>query len=382
MLRNPFLAVLWLSARNRLQRIPSHKVGLVALVLTVIVSASALLWASHSAQVAAWLRFAEAHGGWVLLLAALQSASTVATRRRKLTVALSQSWIAATPRAAATLGSSIVVGTLWTPVWQWVLVSLLLATQAIGNADTSAARHLLQLMAAGFAGGVCAGWLVPSKPWMKSIAGSRYVPGRRTAAKVSIAPNLLGLSRWPIAQTFASATPDAVRWPLMAAMLAVGAGSSIIAGLMVVCFWMIVLYMVTLLSATLRVARQAAQWLQATPLPFTVFFQTIATRSFVHQLVGSVLVAGFVVINSKMSCLDAALLVSPWIALVILSYSTILTFSFHMQRGAGASIAVMALIIAALETLQRGLAVPLSLSVAAWHFNRGARPVFGKGAST
>ena len=381
MLRYPFVAVFWLSARNRLQRVASRKLGLVGPPLAFILCASVLLWASRIAypvQLAAWLGFAEAHAGWVLLLAALQSASTVATRRRKLTTALSQSWIAATPRAVATLRSSIVAGTLWAALWQWALISLVLAADALGNADASAAWHLLQLIAVGFAGGTCGGWLIPSKPRVTSVFGSRYVPRTKTAPGERITPSLSGLSRWPVAQTFASAPPDVVRWPLMAAMLAVGAGSSIVAGLTVVGFWMIVLYMVTLLRTTLRVARQAAKWLRETSLPFTVFFTTIATRSFVHQIVAFMAITGFLVMNSKMSFFDAALAASPWIALVILSYSITLTFSFHMQRGAGISIAAMALLITALEALQRGLAVPLSLLIAAWQFNRGARRAFGR----
>lgn len=374
----------WIVTRNRIsiQTRDRRKVAIwMSIVVVIIVVSSWALMQADLLPVDKALGFIHEHAHWAAILAVLQSAITVVKRRRELMLDLSHSWLASTPRAAATLRSFVALKTFWAPAWQLAVATIvLLAMQLIGHTDPQIAKHVIVMVAGASAGGSILGWAWPGKKPAMLLPGSRYVPKGRGPSVRNVA-SFDGLSRWPVAHAFAWATPDTVRWPLMAAMLSVTAGSSATAGIAVITFWMLILYMVTLLNSTLRVAREAAQWLRATPLSFVQFAAAIAGRSFVHQLFVSLLIAALLSAD-RMTFVEASLLISPWIAFVVLACSTTIAHSFRSANGARMSIAIAAATIAAFEIVQRGVAIPLSLLVSAWHLRRGMRLFCQQGVKT
>lgn len=381
----PFVMAKWFSVRRYLAQIAAHRRKLILLFALLASAVAGLSWAAHAHTVARfgeWLGFLKVHDIWVVLLTGLLSAVLVANRRRQLIASLRQSWLASTPRAALTLSSSIALGTLWTATWLWLVgVLILFSLQLIGDVEPQLTSHVLLMLTAGLLTGTCWGWLLGSKRKTPRLPGSRYIPKRRNTAPHEINVSLVGLARWPITRAFAWANPDTVRWPLMAAILSVTAGSSALTGLLVIGSWTLLLYMVALLNSTLRVAREAALWLRTTPIPLARFAAAIGCRSFIHQVLGSLVVIGLLVAN-KVSLLDAALLVSLWMSFVLIAYSTTIAHSFGMRSRAGASIAAATVVLAALESLQKGMAIPFALLVSAWQFYRCSRQPSYNGVST
>lgn len=369
--RYPYLLAWQLVLRNRVSRCLERPFSLAIVVALIAILAGGMVWIAHSlnaGQLNAWVLYIEAHGSWLLLLAALQAATSVARRRKELSASLRDSWLAATPRAALTIWTSLFVGVLEVLLSQFaMLVTLLLILRYAGNADGAALWHLAQIAAGGFLCGGLLGLIFSRKRLHQTLPGSRYVPGKKLLASHSMAASLAGLSRWPIMRTFAGATPDTVRWPVMAAMMSVMGGSSIMTGLGVVGFWMLLLYGVTLFASTLRVADEAAYWLRSTPLSLQRFAIAIGGRSFVHQVIAAAVVAAYLAFD-KFTVLQAVLFIAPWIAFVMLAYSTAIICCFNARRGMRARIALSALSIIFVETLQRGAAAPFACIVCIWQW--------------
>jgi hypothetical protein len=377
--RHPHLYALLLLLRNRVSRWLDQPIALAVSVVTCFGGMVGVVLALDSLgpqQTNQWLSYLDQHAIWLLLIAAMQAAITVMKRRRQVSTSIRSSWLAAAPRSALTMRTSIIVSVLWVPVVQLsVALALLLILQIAGQGETIVVRHLMAIVVAGFVGGILLGSVLGRH---RSIArpGSRYVPGKSQAQ----APSLKALSRWPVAAAFAWATPDTVRWPLMIAMLSVMAGSSALAGLVVVGFWMVIVYIAALFASTLRVANEAALWLRSTPLSFGRFAIAIGARSLVHQLLATAVIAAVVTLESK-SLLQSILFVLPWIAFVMVAYATTIADAFRARRSARASILASALSIAIVEFLQRGAAIPLALLVCGWQLSLGLRHQYRAGES-
>ena len=374
--RRPHLFALLLALRNRVSRLAHRRMSVAASVAASLFTVSGIAFAANllgTQEIDRWITYIDDHVGWLLLLAGLQEAITVAKRRKQLNAELRDSWLAATPRAALTTRWTLLAGVLWVPLIQYVVVvALLLILRYAGQGDAAILRHIAASIGVGFIGGVLLGSFFSTPKGRADRPGSRYVPGKKSKASNSATASLAALSRWPIASAFAWATPDTIRWPLMAALLSVMGGSSILTGLGVVGFWMLMLYMATLCALTLRVANDAAHWLSSTPLSFRRFAIAIGVRSFVHQLLAAALVVAFQVVNG-VAVFRAILTVTPWIAFVMVAYSTSIAYCFRMRRGARVSIALSAVSIAVVESLHRGAAVPLALGVVVWQLRSGAR---------
>jgi hypothetical protein len=266
---------------------------------------------------------------------------------------------------------------IWAPIAQLaLLVLVLLMIQHLASSDASVVGHLITVIVGSYAGGMVLGGVFSRRRRDNDRPSSRYIPSIQATSASHGRPSLSALARWPIASAFAWATPGTVRWPMMAAMLSVMSGSSALAGLLVVGFWMMMLYMITLLHSTLRVAEQAANWLRCTPISFRRFAVAICARSLLHQLLATAVIASLIAVETG-TPFRSVLFAAPWIALVLVAYSTKVAYVFNARRGARISIAVSALSIAILEYLYRGAAVPLALLVCVWHFRWGAHAKLG-----
>jgi len=374
--RRPYLFALLLTSRNRAFRLAERRMFFAAAITTLLAVVAGAVLAIHflgGQKINEWLAYVDAHSIWLAIIAALQTATTVTRRRKQLRAALRDSWLTATPRSALTVRSSLIFGVMWVPLVQLaIVVALLLILEHAGRGDAVTLHRLMLIVGGSFACGAVLGSLVPLKQRRNDRPGSRYVPGTKSTTHSPATASLTALSRWPIAAALAWATPDTVRWPLMAAMLAVMSGSSIIGGLSVVGFWMLIVYMIAVCSSTLRVANEAATWLRVTPLSFRRFATAIGVRSFVHQLVATALIAAFLAFD-KLTALQAVLFVAPWMAFVMVAYSTGIAHCFYNRRGARFGIALSAVSIAVAEALQRGAAVPLALLICAWQLRMSAR---------
>jgi hypothetical protein len=365
--RQPFAWALVLQMRNRLRGQWLRLILSCALALLVLAVGTRLATKSGLSRTA--LQFLDAHGSWILLLALLHAAFVVSERRRTLISQLQSSWLAPTPRANQVFTVTLIAGVFATLVFQVFAVVLVIAL--LGFADFALAAGTLTDITGGAAIGAVLGWWFGSRKARERAPGSRYVP-RVFGSRASSAVSLRALSRWPVTQTLAAADPDSLRWPMMAAMLSVTAGSSMATGLGVVAFWMVVLYVFILCRSTLRAAESSAQWLRSTPMSYTVFARTLGLRSLIHQCAGAALVAGYLALDGT-PFFAALLAVSPWVAFIIVAYSTAIAHAYRARSGTRWSIAIAACVIAGGESLQRGCSIPLSVVVAAWHWRQGAK---------
>jgi hypothetical protein len=373
--RQPRLLALLLTLRNRASRLaerPRPLIGLLLVSAAVSVGLVTFVRLLGARQLNLWLTYLQSHASLLLLLAGLQAAITVARRRRQVAAALRDSWLSSTPRSAETKRSSLILGVLWVPLAQLGIgMALVLLLHYAGQGDAKVLRQLIVALVSGCIAGILVGAVFTTKPRGADRPGSRYVP-RKITAHASAVASLAALSRWPIASAFAWATPDTVRWPLMAAMLSVMSGSPALVGLGVVGFWMLIVYIAALFASTLRVAREAALWLRSTPLSFSRFAFAIGARSFVHQAAATVVIGVCFALETG-TVWKSLLFVSPWIAFVMVAYVTTIGYAFSMRRGTRVTILVSAISIACVETLQRGTAVPLALGVCWWQIRLGTR---------
>jgi hypothetical protein len=317
-------------------------------------------------------RYVDEHAGWVLLIAGLQAAVTTSRRRRGLEAACRDSWVAITPRAAVTTRFTVALGVVWSVLWQLAVALAVLAALALLTPHAELSHAIGALLGGAAVGALLGAWF--SKLSRKARApGSRYLPKSFEKRRVTRALDLRVLAHWPIASALAAADPQTLRWPAMAAMLSVMAGSSMATGLGVVGFWMLMLYMILLYRATLRTAHDAAEWLRSTPLGFSRFAVAVGTRSLIHQSIAGLLMGSYL-LTEHLTPFDALYVASLWIAFVLVAYTTSMAYSYSSRRGTRFAIAVAAVVIAALESFQRGTALPTAVLVSAWQWRRtGAR---------
>lgn len=345
--RHPALLVEWLRLANALSR--REWGSRTAWLLLSAVAVAGALFVSLSGRVAGTISTLAEY--WVLLavIAAVYASTSVNRRRRQLEEAASQSWLIATPIPSRSLRLSLAIRALFPLGVLMAAVVMVPALVALTNEGIVAAAETVAASAVGglFIGGVV-GWWMSRRVEPSGVVPSRYVPRprhrgampayvlrprrrgsmlayvlrprrrgsvlvyilrlrRRSSmlahmprlrrrgsmlTAVGMRPDASGLSGWPIAQVFAWSRPENSRYVLIVALMAVQGGSSAIAGLSVVAMYFVASYLAALLSATLAVAKSAAVWLRATPITLVAFVWSVSGRALVHQLVGSALAVG------------------------------------------------------------------------------------------
>jgi hypothetical protein len=286
--RHPALLVEWLRLVNSSSRWRGQGSKAVLLVLSLLTAVVALLFSLSGHVVHAVQTLAEF---WVLLaiVAALYAATSVNGRRRQLEESKSQSWLVATPIPPQSLLVSHAIRVLL-PLAAIAMVAVIFpALVTLTNEGMAAAAETVAGAAAGgvIVGGVAGWWMGSRASHQSGVVPSRYVPQPRVRGDMR--PDASGLSGWPIAQVFAWSRPENSRYVLIVALLAVQGGSSALAGLSVVAMYFVASYLAALVSAMSTVARSAAAWLRATPIPLMAFVWSVSRRALAHQLIGGAL---------------------------------------------------------------------------------------------
>jgi hypothetical protein len=241
------------------------------------------------------------------------------------------------------------------------LVSVMFLAEAAGRLPD--AVPICLPLALAFVVGSSLGRCMPRKR-QTAREDSRYAPKARTTDVVSAQ----ALSRWPIAQALSWQKPENARVALVIALFAVQGGSSMLLGLTVVSAWMLAIYLVTLMQATIHAGNVAARWLKATPIKFVNFAWPLARRVLIHQAIGST-AAAVLAVAMGLGLATALYLWVLWLAIVIGVLCVSLADAYCAQRSP-TKIALLLLTSIGIELRQHGWSLPWLLAMSAWHVHR------------
>jgi hypothetical protein len=370
--RRPMLLAGWFIVHNVLQMFRSHRYALPMSVgaLVAIVGVIVILVSSRELLASWWPPLAD-YGLW-LALAAMTHASFAASRRRRAAEASQRrSWLTAAPIPARQIRIAVFVRVL-APLAAQAVGALAIVTMCAlaANATRALVVQTDLLVLAGFVIGALLGLFWRRRQAQARAEDSRYVRMPAVSA-TPLAPSLDGLARWPIAQTLAWHRPENLRVLLVVGMLAVQAGSSALHGLCVVAVWLFAGYLAALVSATRRTALDAARWLRSTPLGFGQFAWTLARRPLLHQLIGTIVLAGGLCALGS-NVLMAAYLAAVWLSLVVM-LSAIWLAAAYLGRSPTLKVALSIATFAGVEVRGHAWAIPFAIAMTAWHVRAGAR---------
>jgi hypothetical protein len=370
LLRHPLLLAEWLAARNLLGRARAH-VAAVIIAGVAAIGALAVILLTLRSQVAAVFNALLTYRILTVVAIGLYAAFAVARQRQRAELRYTQFWLAAAPvRQFSRTLATLVVSLLPLAAQLLAICILFGAMGLVGEVSLAIVGETALWVAGATALGAAIGWWTARRAHAEALEGSRYVAAvKRRDHSV---PSAAGLSGWPLAQVRAWGRPENLRVLVMAAaLLGVQAGSSALVGLSVVATWVLGGYLGGLLTAVLRTAREAAQWLRSTPIPFAQFAWAVTRRALVHQVVGTAVTAGLLVILGApwASALYAG---AMWLAIVVLGCSIGVADSYHARRPL-VKMALSLAVLAVVEVREHGWSIPLAALLAAWHLRAGAK---------
>lgn len=115
---------------------------------------------------------------------------------------------------------------------------------------------------------------------------------------------------------------------LFVTMFVIQAGTSALRGLAILVLWTVAAYLVSLASAGVWVAYEAAAWLKPTPLAFGNFAWPIVRRLLPHQVVATLIAAiGSIVADAPWIPVVSVSL--AWLIAVVLVYGIALSRSYR-----------------------------------------------------
>lgn len=356
----PFLRARLMELRNAWRRL--SPIAVIARVCGVVGAVVVLVLAAPRLREPA-LRINTLLDGYALILmalAAVHAVLLVSRCKRQQQESCRMSWLVAAPIDDSARRRWIALNVLLAASRHLGVVVAMLGVLALLSGSFVAIPA--SLIAAGFCAGAIAGWYLPRRDDFRREE-SRYA--RRPRSQGSIRPSDWPLSHWPIAQTFAWHRPENARHVLLAALCAVQGGSSMLVGLGVVVTWLLAAYLVVLLQATLRVGRDAAVWLQSTPIGFAQFAWPLMRRSLAHQAIGALALSGIGLWQGAPSEMTGQLLLL-WLTLVA-GVTAIGLADSYRQLSSRSKLWLTTAGIAAIEWRQQGWGVILALLAATWH---------------
>ncbi|MFL6618240.1 MAG: hypothetical protein ACJ8MH_06540 [Povalibacter sp.] len=357
---NPLLRAGWLTAKRRYQRVPLIAVAMIAAAAGLLVLATSFI-ASVRAD---WLLTVLTEYRWAAAALAFVHAVFLTARvRRQQKDQWQRSWLIAAPISISQVSTWLTLRTFAAVLLHLfaMLSSTLLLAIAAGRVHD--ALSVCALLAIAFIVGSLLGRYLPSKA-QNVREDSRYAPKARTTDVVSAQ----ALSRWPIAQALSWQRPENARVALVIALFAVQGGSSMLVGLTVVSAWLLAIYLVTLMQATVHVSRVASRWLKATPIKFMSFAWPLARRVLVHQAIGSV-AAAVLAVAMGLAPTTAVYLLALWLALASCVLCVSLADAFCTQQSR-TKIALLVLASIGIELRQHGWGMASLLALSAWHVRR------------
>jgi hypothetical protein len=159
--------------------------------------------------------------------------------------------------------------------------------------------------------------------------------------------------------------------PLM--LVALGLPMDVSGNIAVAIFWIFIvgLYLLVLLRATIEVASQGAKWLRPTPLSFARFAWAVIRYPLLKQLLWTALTAGMMTAMG-IDPLKALSLAELWLA-IFAAVSSIALAHAYESRGMHLKMLVSVCLLAAIETLKHHVALPCALVFCGWQLNRASR---------
>jgi hypothetical protein len=267
-------------------------------------------------------------------------------------------WLATVPLTSSAVTRVVVMRAAASSVVELVLLSLActLATPA---------APLLSAVWVGGLGGAMLGWWMPH----------REPPTPRRSMVYSVAPpargQLTALARWPISQAKLWLPRRAIETLVILGMLALPMDVSGNVAIASVFAFLVFVYLIVLLSATLHVVREGARWLRPTPLSFSRFAWSILRDPMLRQLQWTV-AAAVLLIALGIDPSRATRLAEFWLAVVIAA-SSVATVQAYGSRPTYTHMAVSLGIVTAAEAIKQYAALPCALLISAWHIRKGSR---------
>jgi hypothetical protein len=348
--RRPLLNALWLETTNQPLRL-----WLVTLA-TAAGAALALGFAARGA-LPSLLRALASHAITVDILVALQASVLVHLGRRKWTLVYSSNWLSTLPLPRRSVTRMV------------ALRSLLRLTPVLGLMAVVPVSLLGGVGLAAVAGALL-GWYLPRRESHEMHA----VPLAASESQPSTAATVRPLGHWTSTQAKAWLQPRLLSRLLLPAMLALPMDTSANVAIALLAVWVLAVYLVVLLAATVHVARSAAQWLLPTPLTFYRLAWAVARRPVLKQLQWTAAAAILLVALGCEPTL-AARVAEMWLAWVTLAVGV--TLACGREPGnlrLRVRLIVSACAVALLERLRQHLALPGALLISACYLRRGARP--------
>lgn len=228
------------------------------------------------------------------VIATCAFALSTARRRQHAAIEAATSWLASLPRAHP-VRLQIVAATAG---WLAAIVAFIALVWAVGRIDHGVFSRLVLAAAAGTSVGLLAGWRLPRAGI--GAPGFHYAIVRRTRERWASAPSLSPLGCWPAAQGRIFSRPKRTAPIVLLAMMAVPAGAhGTPAGLAlaVVAVCMASFSVISLATAAVRIAFEAARWLAPTTVGWWRFTGALIWRALLTQamvLVIVILLAGAV----------------------------------------------------------------------------------------
>jgi hypothetical protein len=271
------------------------------------------------------------------------------------------------PRAELRL--AVLVRAAWPVLWQAGCVLLAAGGLVrLGGAEAGERGWLFLVLAAGYAGGALIGFVVRQRrPQTGSPAASRYVPAKRRGRS---AASVDALGRWTVGQAFAFLNPRVAVRVSVPVLLAIPGGPGLLAGTAMLLGWAAAVYAASLLHAIVRVAGEAAAWLESTPIAFAPFSRAVAARPLLHELAAAAaLAAALIVLGTPW---PSAVYLAAQVWSLVLVAACIAVSAAHRRRGRRAAMAAALVLLALAESLKHGTWLPAAGLLSIWHLHRGA----------
>ncbi len=283
--------------------------GGAALVLAL---ALAVLAAPPAAAVLHWLA---RHPVVTLAIVACLFGLSVMRRQERIQSEAATSWLAALPVPRSSI-ARLVLGTVARLLAAIVFLGL---ARAVGRLAATEAWRLFCMVAAGALAGTLAGALtgLPLRAGAAGSPGWHYASVRRARSRWATAPALTPLSYWPVAQGRIFSRPKTSRVVLFA-LLAIPAGRRDPGevALAVAAGCLTAFTLVSLSTAAVRTAGDAARWLAPTTLRLRTFIAAFIWAGAVKQAaVLAVVIFLACAVDYAAALRDGAALAAAYVAL-------------------------------------------------------------------
>lgn len=367
--RRPLLLTAAIVAVNRVHRFRARRRAAAWAIVTVLGALLVVMlafggWAG--AAIHATLRHREV----VVAVSALYAASLISSRWRSAEAARAHSWLIATTLVHGEWAATARLLTVLALLWRLAAAAALIALASLNPEVTIRQTLTLSgLMSLGGLIGAPIGWWLARRAKPRRKASSRYTPRPKTAGVPGLSSS--ALSRWPIVQALAWGRPENARMLLAAAILTVPGGTPVLGAVLMLAAWVAVSYLAAVFVAVPYVARSASAWLRSTPISFWGFAWPIARRAFLHQVCGTLLGMGVMVMAGSPPS-SAMYLGTLWMTVVVLTAALSLADGYRARSSTvRPSLSVLATLLA--EELAHGLGISLALLLTALHLRAGAR---------